>query len=63
MSKTNPPAIDAGLTEKRTALEHDVVETIHAGREHVARCPSCGRETLWCEREFLTHADGCEVSG
>jgi hypothetical protein len=45
--------------KKSTALEHDVAETIYAGTDHVARCPECGRETLWCDREHLPHRETC----
>jgi hypothetical protein len=58
---SSPPANEAGTTQEGTALEHDVVETL-TDYDHVARCPGCGRETLWCDREFLTHTDDCEVA-
>jgi len=45
--------------KKSTVVEHDVAETIHAGTDHVARCPECGRETLWADREHLTHTREC----
>jgi len=25
----------------------------------VARCPECGRETLWADRQHLTHRETC----
>jgi len=45
--------------KKSTALEHDVAETIYAGTDHVARCPECGRECLWADREHLPHRETC----
>jgi hypothetical protein len=45
--------------KKSTALEHDTAETLYAGTDHVARCPECDRETLWADREFLTHRETC----
>jgi len=60
MTSENPSPNRRGDTGKKsTALEHDVAETIYAGTDHVARCPECGRETLWCDREFLTHTREC----
>jgi len=60
MTRETPSLRDRGGTDKKsTALEHDVAETIHAGTDHVARCPECGRETLWCDREFLPHRETC----
>jgi transposase len=40
-------------------LNHDTAETLYAGTDHVARCPECGRETLWADREHLTHTREC----
>jgi len=51
-----------GTDIKGTGLVHDIAEPLYGGREEVARCRSCGRETLWADREHLTHADGCEVA-
>jgi len=59
-SERNPSLRDRSGTDiNGTAIEHDVAETIHAGTDHVARCPECGREALWSEREHLTHRDEC----
>ena len=59
MKSDNPSPNRRGGTDKSTVLEHDVAETLYAGTDHVARCPECDRETLWADREFLTHADDC----
>jgi len=62
MSETRPLPDHTGGTDKKTrALEHDFAEPLYGPREAIARCPSCNRETLWCDRQHLTHADGCEV--
>jgi len=29
------------------------------GTDEIARCPECGRECLWADREHLTHAREC----
>ena len=59
-SEPNPSPNGRGDTDKKsTALEHDTAETLYAGTDHVARCPECGREALWSEREHLTHRDEC----
>ncbi len=58
MSKTNPSSTIDDTTQEGIALEHDVAETL-TGFDHVARCPSCGRETLWSDREHFTHRDDC----
>jgi hypothetical protein len=60
MSGRNPsPEPTGGTDKKSSALEHDVAETIHAGTDEIARCPECGVETLWADREFLTHRETC----
>jgi len=60
MSGTRPsPDATGGTDKKNSGVEHDVAETIHAGTDHVARCPECGRETLWVDREHLTHRQDC----
>jgi len=59
MKSDNPSPNGRGGTDKSTVLEHDVAETLYAGTDHVARCPECGRETLWADREFLTHRETC----
>jgi len=58
-SEPNPSPNGRGGTDKSTVLEHDVAETLYAGTDHIARCPECGRETLWADREFLTHRETC----
>jgi len=59
MTRETPSLRDRGGTDKSTVLEHDVAETLYAGTDEIARCPECGRETLWADREFLTHARTC----
>ena len=62
MATTDPSLPSRSDTDiKGTGLVHDICETL-TGFDHVARCPDCGRESLWAERRFLTHADGCEVA-
>ena len=61
-SKTHALPDQTGGTDiKGTVLEHDIAEPLYGGREEIARCPSCNRETLWCDREHLTHRDDCEA--
>ena len=60
MSEPNPSPNGRGDTDKKsTVLNHDTAETLYAGTDHVARCPECGREALWADREHLTHARTC----
>jgi hypothetical protein len=61
MESDNPsvPSRNRDGKKHRGGLEHDTAETIYAGTDHIARCPECGRETLWCDREHLTHRETC----
>jgi len=62
MATTDPSLPSRSDTEiKGTGLEHDFAEPLYGPREQIARCPSCNRETLWADREHLTHKEGCEV--
>ena len=60
-SEPNPSPNGRGDTGKKSigVLNHDTAETLYAGTDHVARCPECGRETLWADREHLTHTREC----
>ena len=63
MATANPSSCERDGTDiNGTVLEHDFAEPLYGPREAIARCPGCGRETLWCDREHLTHADDCEVA-
>jgi len=63
MSETSPPADStAGHGKKNRALEYDVAETLYADVDEIARCPECGRETLWSDREQLPHAEDCGLA-
>jgi len=46
-------------TDINGTVVKDTAETLYAGTDHVARCPECGRETLWADREHLTHTREC----
>ena len=59
MKSDNPSPNRRGGTDKSTVVEHDTAETLYAGTDHVARCPECGRETLWADRQHLTHREPC----
>jgi len=62
-STTRPASSETDATDiKGTGLISDVAEPLYGPSERVARCPSCNRETLWADREHLTHRDGCEVA-
>jgi len=59
---TSPLGHTSGHDIKSTVLEHDIAEPLYSAPEEIARCRYCGRETLWADREFLTHRDDCEVA-
>jgi hypothetical protein len=62
MTRRAPVSGQTDATDiKSTGLIHDIVEPLYGPREEIARCPDCGRETLWCDREHLTHAEGCAL--
>jgi len=60
MKSDNPSPNRRGDTGKKsTVVEHDTAETLYAGTDEIARCPECGRECLWVDREHLTHTREC----
>ena len=61
MESDNPSVPSRNRDGKKSigVLNHDTAETLYAGTDHVARCPECGRETLWTDREHLTHTREC----
>jgi len=59
MTRKNSSLSKRSDNGKESTVVKDTAETIYAGTDHVARCPECGRETLWADREHLTHTRAC----
>jgi len=59
MTRKNSSLSKRSDNGKESTVVKDTAETLYAGTDHVARCPECGRETLWADREFLTHRETC----
>jgi hypothetical protein len=59
MKSDNPSVPSRDRDGKKSAVVKDTAETLYAGTDHIAKCPECGRETLWADRAHLTHADEC----
>jgi len=59
MTRKNSSLSKRSDNGKESTVVKDTAETLYAGTDHVARCPECGRETLWADREHLTHRETC----